>query len=55
MKCIKMKATGEIYRVKDSEARKKVATGFYHFVPKSSWKAQEKKRREELLNETIKN
>lgn len=42
MKCVK-NSKDEVRRVKDAEAAKLVASGQWHYVPKSVWKASRKK------------
>ena len=40
MKCIKLINTGEIFRVKDDEAQKKVDSKSYTYTNKQQWKKQ---------------
>ncbi len=44
MKCVTDKMDLQTYRVKDSEATRKIASGRYELTSKRTWKAQGRRR-----------
>ena len=42
MKCVRHTDTGEVHRVSDREAMRRVTGSQWRYVPKSLWKAQQR-------------